>query len=184
MKLLIWKAYHNALPGNECLVARQITTNQKCALCDGNESIVHLFFNCPVAQEVWRKFPSKEEISMEQITTFAEGWRRVLRMVCLPPNRNGFREHDSVDSLEYLANSNQIIFKETGCSSQEIVSKAIRMAKEWIQAQQETDHQSKTRGPRRVGPRPETMCKADAAWHREKKIAGVAREFIGRRAEL
>ena len=178
MKLLIWKAYHNALPVNERLAARQIIPNLKCCSCDEAETIIHLFFLCPVAQEVWRRFPSKMEISFNNITSFAEGWRRVHRAVALPPTGVISENLAAWIIWSIWLARNQLIFREEKLATQEIVTKAVRLAREWTQAQAVVEQPKALKEISGIGSRCDMVCRSDAAWNSEKRCTGVAWEFL------
>lgn len=54
IKLFLWKAINKALLVGEQLIVRNNMTNSQCCRCNGSESILHLLFLRPYAQEVWR----------------------------------------------------------------------------------------------------------------------------------
>lgn len=61
-------------------------------------------------------------------------------------------------------------------TSQEIGSKAIRMAREWMQTQELAEYPTEKRRANMEGTRCEVVCKADATWHQERRLAGVTWE--------
>ncbi|KAG2333953.1 hypothetical protein Bca52824_005133 [Brassica carinata] len=179
MKLLLWKASHNALPVSERLAARQIIPNPKCINCEEAETVIHMVFLCPSAREVWRKFPSKVELNLDNVTNFAEGWRRVKRIICLPPT-GVLSENLAVWTVWsiWLAR-NQRIFREEKTCPLEVMNRAVRLAREWHQAQPVAEQGVKRIRSEWEGPMNEIICRSDAAWSREGHQAGVAWEFVG-----
>lgn len=54
IKTFAWKILKRALPVGERLVERHIDIDPRCKCCGVYESITHLLFHCPFAQQVWR----------------------------------------------------------------------------------------------------------------------------------
>lgn len=57
LNLFLWKIKQRAIPVGEILEARHIISGAKCPHCSREESILHIFFNCPHALEVWKFVP-------------------------------------------------------------------------------------------------------------------------------
>lgn len=89
LKLFIWKIKHEALPVGDRLAARHITNEAKCIHCNGTETIVHLFFQCPYAQKVWELVPLSGGFIPTPLNSFDEEWRKLLQAVTLPPTDLG-----------------------------------------------------------------------------------------------
>ncbi|XP_065630575.1 uncharacterized protein LOC136067976 [Quercus suber] len=52
--MLLWRIATFTIPVKEVLGQRVELGNQECVLCqDGQETISHLFFHCPVARAIW-----------------------------------------------------------------------------------------------------------------------------------
>lgn len=175
---MIWRAYHNALPVKERLVARQIITNPTCAHCEDAETVAHLFFLCPAAQDVWSRLPCKGQVNFENISNFAEGWRKVMRSTGLPPTGVTSENLAAWIVWSIWLARNQVIFREEQTSAQEVVTMATRLAREWTQAQQKPEHDKTRLTSTWEGPRQELICRSDAAWNKEGRQAGVAWEFL------
>lgn len=52
VKAFVWKILKRALPVGERLVERHIDVDPRCKRCGASESIIHLLFHCPFAQQV------------------------------------------------------------------------------------------------------------------------------------
>ena len=58
IKLFMWKTCSNILPICTKLFYRKIISNFSCPVCgEEAETINHMFIDCPVALEVWSKYP-------------------------------------------------------------------------------------------------------------------------------
>jgi hypothetical protein len=57
LKLFLWKMVWNIVPKKDC-ISKSITTSQldsSCSLCSNTtDSLLHLFFFCPIARVIWR----------------------------------------------------------------------------------------------------------------------------------
>ncbi|KAJ1695184.1 hypothetical protein LUZ63_011882 [Rhynchospora breviuscula] len=54
-RLFLWRAVREALPVDQVLSSRMSKTPTGCLLCgDFNETVVHVLFKCPLAQQIWR----------------------------------------------------------------------------------------------------------------------------------
>jgi hypothetical protein len=49
----MWLVSQNAILTKENLVKRKWKGNKSCAFCNENESVGHLFFECPTPKYVW-----------------------------------------------------------------------------------------------------------------------------------
>lgn len=177
IKLLLWKATHGGLPVNERLAARSIIPNPACIRCGEVESVSHVFFTCPFAQETWRKVPFKRDLQLTGITQFSEGWNLVQVETSLPPT--GFNEGSLaawvIWSLWIFRNYR--IFEERSYLEQEVVTKALVDGKEWNDAQPRKGEAMIPRKYATAGQRFEIICQSDAAWKEENLSAGTAWKF-------
>ena len=177
IKLLIWKAIHGGLPVNERLAARNIIPTAECGVCGAVESIDHVFFSCPLAQEVWRMVPVKNDILPLESDRFVDNWIAVVGAVSLPPTGVNAGSITAWVIWRLWTTRNYRIFQEKIFTPQEVVTKAIVDAKEWAVAQEKkTDPEpSKKRAGEtiRIG----ITCKTDAAWNQERMAAGAAWNF-------
>ena len=54
VRMLLWRITTYTIPVKEVLGQRLELDNQECVLCqDGQETISHLFFHCPMARAIW-----------------------------------------------------------------------------------------------------------------------------------
>lgn len=53
IKILLWLMSSNAILTKDNLLKRNWQGDPKCAFCDNDETISHLFFQCPVARVIW-----------------------------------------------------------------------------------------------------------------------------------
>jgi hypothetical protein len=54
VKIFMWFLHNKAILTKDNLAKRNWNGYKKCAFCDSEESINHLFFDCPFARLVWR----------------------------------------------------------------------------------------------------------------------------------
>jgi hypothetical protein len=54
VKIFMWFLYHKVILTKDNLAKRNWNGCKKCAFCDSEESINHLFFHCPFAKLIWR----------------------------------------------------------------------------------------------------------------------------------
>jgi hypothetical protein len=54
IKIFMWFLYKKVILTKDNLAKRNWNGCKKCAFCDANESINHLFFDCPFAKLIWR----------------------------------------------------------------------------------------------------------------------------------
>lgn len=57
MRVFVWSIIQGALPLGHNLQKRGIMSNTSCFSCQGSETMMHTFFECPVAIEVWKQIP-------------------------------------------------------------------------------------------------------------------------------
>lgn len=135
IKLFLWKIFKGALPVGEALAVRNIGSAQTCALCDSNESINHLFLHCDFACKVWRLAPFLSCIDTRGLLDLATGWQTLCNLKCLPPTgvALGPLAPWILWSL-WLARNNRI-FNNKDSTPEEVITKAIAAAQEWLREQ-------------------------------------------------
>lgn len=73
MKTLLWLAYHGKILTNLERNRRRLTQIQYCINCpDKEESLMHLFKDCPKTNQFWRILRSRHEIEERQSSNFEE----------------------------------------------------------------------------------------------------------------
>lgn len=120
IRMFLWRALSGALAVADCLVTRGILLDTTCKLCRGNsESINHVLFQCPVAQEIWSKaglilplvvMQQSLEQNMELVFDLIEDVNKPQTVRRLVPwnlwlvwkNRNGILYADTQESVERL----------------------------------------------------------------------------------
>lgn len=86
IKMFLWKLKHEAVPVNARLHARQIIPSPKCTFCDEEETILHLFFQCPFAVQVWNGCPFSSNPLNAAIESINAGLQVVMKATPLPPS--------------------------------------------------------------------------------------------------
>jgi hypothetical protein len=54
IRIFMWLLFHKVILTKDNLKKRNWQGNMKCCFCNDDESIEHLFFNCPFAKIMWR----------------------------------------------------------------------------------------------------------------------------------
>lgn len=85
VKTFAWKTLKRALPVGERLVERHIDVDPQCKRCGTSESIIHLLFQCPFAQQVWHDAPLVLGIDVRGIVDLENAWNVLCLRPCLPP---------------------------------------------------------------------------------------------------
>lgn len=86
VKLFLWKALQGALPTSQQLQDRHISVDLACVKCGEPESILHLLFHCPFAQQVWAQAPSKLVFPSINMVCVQSGLLAANQLICLPPS--------------------------------------------------------------------------------------------------
>ncbi|KAA3460765.1 reverse transcriptase [Gossypium australe] len=70
MKIFIWKLSWNYIASKVNMYNRQLVNNRLCPRCGGDEETLnHLFRDCPVSAEIWRVLPEVNLTDLEGIKT-------------------------------------------------------------------------------------------------------------------
>ena len=105
-----------------------------CTRCKGIESATHTFFHCSFAQEVWKLIPLKEVVHLATCMDFKEMVAACRQAVCLPPT--GISGNIILWMCWAIWSSrNMLIFENRSSTPLETASKAIRLAREWANTQ-------------------------------------------------
>lgn len=183
LKLFIWKIKHGALPVGDRLEARHILTGAKCTHCGSDETITHLFFQCPFALRVWELVPFSGGFAPLSQNSFNEEWQRLLQLTVLPPVGLGRCPLAPWIIWSIWSARNQKIFQQRSFTAQETILKAMVDAKEWQDAQSfelplilRKPHPQDTLAV-------EITCRSDAAWKKETHTAGMAWSFSRNQSE-
>lgn len=170
VKILLWKAMQNALPVGENLKHRHIFNNVVCSHCSQEESIVHLFFTCPLAQQVWQSFPCQSTLSSDQFANFREGFEAFKLLLCLPPIGLGEGLLSPWIFWAIWTARNQRVFHDRHMQPVEIISQAIIKAKEWTLAQIVKPQITLIPNPvTQIRNEASIRCNSDAAWKPDQR---------------
>ncbi|KAG7559487.1 Reverse transcriptase zinc-binding domain [Arabidopsis thaliana x Arabidopsis arenosa] len=185
-KFFVWKVMRGAIPVGENLRSRGLEVEAKCPFCDEIESTLHLFFKCRFASQIWERAPFKTPVCSSNLTSFRSGLEGVQNLVCLPPSGLGEGPlHTWILWKIWLAR-NQQIFNKCHDSPQETLSQAIKLAREWQEAQRDTGIQTPNRAPpiHQLPGSDVILCQSDAAWDESSKQAGLGWIFSNRSLDL
>ncbi|CAL9240671.1 unnamed protein product [Arabidopsis halleri] len=185
-KFFVWKVMRGAIPVGENLRSRGLEVEAKCPFCDEIESTLHLFFKCRFASQIWERAPFKTPVCTSNLTSFRAGLEGVQNLVCLPPSGLGEGPlHTWILWKIWLAR-NQQIFNKCHDSPQETLSQAIKLAREWQEAQRDTGIQTPNRAPpiHQLPGSDVILCQSDAAWDESSKQAGLGWIFSNRSLDL
>lgn len=195
LKVFIWSVIQRALPFGENLQRRGFTTNVSCKRCGATESVMHMFFNCQYAQQVWNLAPINNAAHLAAQVNFEGALVGSRNTICLPPT--GVSENVFPWICWHLwLSRNQLLFENRDISLAETILRSIASAREWISAQgtnaitskvgvlpTEIDHPP-------IGDQQLTRSFTDAAWNKDTFTAGLGWIFsdqsgqIGRGSEV
>ncbi|CAL5421745.1 unnamed protein product [Camellia sinensis] len=115
--LFLWKCLHNILPVKHELKMRGLTIDVLCSRCSANdETIEHLFFDCPLSQRVWRgsilglDFGSGTPLSffswfkrwVEQITNIEILFHSIALLWAIWLQRNSAEFHGAILPIDHI----------------------------------------------------------------------------------
>lgn len=149
-----------------------------CKRCQETETVMHTFFFCPFARNVWENIPIQRVVHLATDKGFKDAITEFQRIICLPPTGISGSILPWVCWSIWTAR-NTLLFEETP-SVEEVASKALRLAQEWTLAQglkqqsyKPAEKQNEeTRN--RIDQSAYTICKTDASWEKHSKRAGLA----------
>ena len=179
MKLFMWSIILEAIPLGELLQRRGIQSEALCVRCKGVESVMHTFFNCPFAQEVWKLILLRQVVHLATEVDFKKAVIAFRRVICLSPSGVSSTILPWVCWALWTAR-NTLLFEKRTLTPTEVATKALRLAREWINAQshqiQSTNAlpQSKRKPQTRSNTDDTPICKSDAAYDAQSRRAGLA----------
>lgn len=174
IKLFLWKIFQDALPVGNALASRNIGTNQPCIRCNTDESINHLFLHCEFAHKVWKLAPFSSCMDSRGLLDLSTVWLQLCKATCFPPVRisTGPLAPWILWSL-WLAKNNRI-FNNKETTPEEVITKAIAAAQEWLREQITTPIQRPVGlKPTPHGPSTFTSIHSDVAWRSDLHLAGL-----------
>ncbi|KAL0796126.1 hypothetical protein Bca101_067503 [Brassica carinata] len=187
MKVFIWSIIQKALPLGENLQNRGFQSATLCIKCKEKETAMHIFFTCPFAREVWSKVPLKQAVHIAAGATFQDMIIAFRSMVCLPPSGISRNILPWICWALWTARNTQI-FEAKIQSAEEVSTRGLRLAQEWIVAQGnleqkeqrirslsgakgDTDYRRSSSGNNTGST---SICRTDAALDKTSKRAGLA----------
>ncbi|CAG7910582.1 unnamed protein product, partial [Brassica rapa] len=179
MRLFLWSIINEAIPLGEQLQKRGISSDVRCIKCKGSETVMHTFFSCPFAQEVWKLIPLRQEIHLTTDINFKQALVEFRTAVCLPPSGIATTVLPWV-LWAIWSTRNLHVFENRMLSPLETATKALTLGREWNNAQQQIQPVKKALpiARRPTGSNGEsgayTICRADAAYDKQSKRAGIA----------
>ncbi|CAN6816711.1 unnamed protein product, partial [Brassica oleracea] len=179
MKTFLWSIVHKAISLGSNLQRRGMTSATPCVRCQDTENEMHCFFNCQYAKNVWDLIPLSKAVHLAAGMTFPEVVVKFRRVICLPPSGISLNILPWVLWAIWTAR-NTLIFE------------GRYQSREWTNSQNQSSgkkdlpqsQQFQSRAPPQINlDNDQVTCKTDAAWHKEKLVAGLGWVFSGPRLE-
>lgn len=174
IKVFAWKILKGALPVGVRLLERHIVADHHCKRCGAPESIIHLFFQCRFAQQVWRLAPFTTELDSSGMIYLGENWTALCEKQCLPPA-------GIVSGPLFLwvlwalwKARNRMVFDGYSGSPEHTLSTAIVLAHEWsIEHMKKETIPGKTKAPLEIAALLDSLTVRSAAWANQQEAAGL-----------
>ncbi|XP_013625016.1 PREDICTED: uncharacterized protein LOC106331249 [Brassica oleracea var. oleracea] len=191
MKTFLWSIVHKAISLSSNLQRRGMTSATPCVRCQDTENEMHCFFNCQYAKNVWDLMPLSKAVHLAAGVTFPEVVVKFRRVICLPPSGISLNILRWVLWAIWTAR-NTLIFEGRYQSPEETTLNGIKLARERTNSQNQSSgkkdlpqsQQFQSRAPPQINlDNDQVTCKTDAAWHKEKLVAGLGWVFSGPRLE-
>lgn len=158
----------------ERLVERHIDVDPKCKRCGSNESIIHLFFQCPFAQDVWSLAPYATDNDIRGTIDLMQDWNSLCNLKCLPPAGISTGPLALWIMWSLWKARNKFVFEGFSVSPADTLSTAISLAREWINdSKTEVSVARKTLPQTSSGPASSVIVRSDAAWCSSNNVAGL-----------
>lgn len=174
IKMFLWRLFQQALPVGEILLARHIPTDGLCKRCGTLESIDHLFLHCPFAKNIWRATPFATPFEYSGLIDLKSIWINICERTCLPPTGIVLGELAPWILWQIWCARNQFIFEGRTASEEETLTKAVVLAREWLNSQEkkpQTIPRKRSHQPR--VPENCSIINTDAAWRATTQLAGL-----------
>ncbi|XP_056852263.1 uncharacterized protein LOC130501385 [Raphanus sativus] len=187
MNKFLWAILNKAISLGANLQRRGLATGMNCTRCQEQETEMHCFFTCHFAMEVWKLIPLHRTVHLAVGATFKDAIVSFRKHICLPPSGISLNILPWI-LWEIWTSRNALIFEGRRYSPEETALKGIKLAKEWSTSQAEFTKKGILPSEKQVwhAPRPpsssdntKTTCKTDAAWSKEKLLAGLGWIFSG-----
>lgn len=141
--------------------------------CNAEESITHLFFQCPYAAQV---APISQAIDPVSFNSFQDGWNCTRKIHSLPPTGIEAGSLTAWICWSIWISRNQLVFQKRNFSPAETIQKALFDAREWKLAQISSSPRHSIPAIRtEPNPRRPEHCVVftDAAWNSSTGDAGL-----------
>ena len=191
MKTFLWSIVHKAISLGSNLQRRGMTSATPCVRCQDTENEMHCFFNCQYAKNVWDLIPLSKAVHLAAGMIFPEVVVKFRRVICLPPSGISLNILPWVLWAIWTAR-NTLIFEGRYQSPEETTLNGIKLARERTNSQNQSSgkkdlpqsQQFQSRAPPQINlDNDQVTCKTDAAWHKQKLVAGLGWVFSGPRLE-
>ena len=181
LKHFLWKVLAGALAVKDRLRSRGIQLDTTCAVCSSaSESICHLLFNCPLAQEVWERSNIKiPRGGFSRSSVFLNVYHLLI-----VNGKNG----NEVQSKSFIwimwqiwKGRNELVFERRQTNPISILSKAIEDANIWFAVNtteevERVNHSCASGQVLKWSPPPigYFKCNIGIAWERPNAYSGAA----------
>lgn len=182
VKFFIWRCAINNLPTGENLQKRGLLTHTLCTKCGEVETLEHILFQCETAKKVWELFPWTVTPDPQDVSPFRSMLQSSFTKVNLPPLGTSANLFAWICWSLWL-NRNQLTFENKQVAPIEILSKSIRLLKDWEHAQikpPQAPNIPPPLFPNQIAASSTTVCFTDAAWNKATNEAGLAWIFTTR----
>lgn len=181
LKHFLWKVLAGALAVKGTLRSRGIQLDTTCAVCaSATESICHLLFHCPVAQEVWARSTIKlPQGGFSRSSVFLN----IYHLLIVNDKKGNEAQNNSFIWIlwQICKGRNELIFARTQTSPVSILSKALEEASIWFAVNTtervESDNRSgRLTTPLKWSPPPvgSLKCNVGIAWERPNGYNGAS----------
>ena len=136
------------------------------------ESINHLFIHCPYAKKVWEALPVSPEVDLSGTLDLSEVWLTLCGKKCLPPTRLAAGPLAPWVMWQLWISRNSLCFSDKHITEEETIIRALKMAKEWTDAQEKKATPQQKKYLREPFPQNCSVLRADAAWRASSQQAG------------
>lgn len=172
IKMFLWKLFQQAIPVGEILAARHITCDARCKRCGTPESTNHLFLHCPFAKKIWTLAPLVNGFEYSGLIDLNDVWLYLCGQNCLPPTGITTGQLAPWIIWQIWCARNQLCFEGKVISEEDILTRAVCQAREWLNAQDKKTSKPRSQVKQTPPPPNCTVVQTDAAWKASNNMAG------------
>ena len=173
IKLFIWKTLHGAIPTGEALRSRGINVDGLCKRCKLPESIDHLLLHCSYARQVWTSAPVYPGVEYNGSIELRSFWPDLCLKKTLPPTGVSMGALAPWIVWQLWLARNKLVFEDKIITIEEVVSKAVASAREWITSQDKLTQPTRPIAPPTMIQADYVLLRTDAAWNESLNLAGL-----------